>query len=194
MREAVARLSATPLLCMKAKLVSIRPTSTNSMPIDRCMPDQCTTTLPSLVVASLVKNCKLLYCSSAIVQVIPSSLIKTTSLCSGSIPSVMFLICPSHHRCEPPRTCCRGGPSALTSRPRTSWCLIPSSSPGWKRRCPSCLVEKPQINKHSAVQPWVGIANIPKGVATPGKCVVVPPWAAYLSATFLTPGVSKTFL
>ena len=80
MREAVARLSATPLLCMKAKLVSIRPTSTNSMPIDRCMPDQCTTTLPSLVVASLVKNCKLLYCSSAIVQVIPSSLIKDIAL------------------------------------------------------------------------------------------------------------------
>jgi hypothetical protein len=38
------------------------------------------------------------------------------------------------------------------------------------------------------------IANIPRGVATPGKCVVVPPCAAYLSATFLTPGVSNMFL
>jgi hypothetical protein len=38
------------------------------------------------------------------------------------------------------------------------------------------------------------IANIPRGVATPGKCVVVPPCAAYLSATFFTPGVSNMFL
>jgi hypothetical protein len=36
--------------------------------------------------------------------------------------------------------------------------------------------------------------NIPNGVATPGKCVLVPPCAAYLSPTFFTPGVSNMLL
>ena len=40
LREAMARLSATPLLCIKAKLVSMQPVSTNSIPISARMPDQ----------------------------------------------------------------------------------------------------------------------------------------------------------
>jgi len=38
------------------------------------------------------------------------------------------------------------------------------------------------------------IVNVPKGVATAGRCVVVPPCAAYLSPTFFTPWVSKMLL
>lgn len=36
--------------------------------------------------------------------------------------------------------------------------------------------------------------NVPRGVATPGMCVSVPPCAAYRSPMFFTPGVSKTLL
>jgi hypothetical protein len=39
-----------------------------------------------------------------------------------------------------------------------------------------------------------GICNVPLGVATAGRCVLVPPCAAYLSPTFFTPWVSKMLL